>query len=42
MRQFALRGIETLKGERDNINDPNVFEAVYGKYYEFSSKYCLN
>ena len=42
LRQFAIRGIDTLKEERDTINDPETFEMVCAKYYEYSYRYCLN
>ena len=42
MRQFAVKGIETLKDEKDNINNEKTFENVCAKYYEYAFVYCLN
>ena len=42
LRQFAIRGIDTLKDERDSINDKDTFDMVCAKYYEYSYRYCLN
>lgn len=42
MRQFAVRGIDTLKEEKEAINDDSAFEMVCAKYYEYSVRYCLN
>ena len=42
LRQFAIRGIDTLIDERDSINDQETFDMVCAKYYEYSYRYCLN
>ena len=42
LRQFAVKGIETLKEERKSINDEQSFEMVCAKYYEYSYRFCLN
>lgn len=42
LRRFAIRGIDTLKDERDSINDTETFEMVCAKYYEYAYRYCLN
>jgi hypothetical protein len=42
MRQFAIKGVDILKEEKDSINDPATFDMVCAKYYEYSVRYCLN
>lgn len=42
LRQFAVKGIETLKDEKKTINDDKSFELVCAKYYEYSYRFCLN
>ena len=42
LRQFAVKGIETLKDERKTINEESAFDMVCTKYYEYSYRFCLN
>lgn len=42
LRQFAVKGVDTLKDERKAINDDSSFELVCAKYYEYSYRFCLN
>lgn len=42
MRQFAIKGIDTLNEEKDSINDERTFNVLCVKYYEYSVRYCLN
>ncbi len=42
LRQFAVKGIDTLADERGSINDDSTFEMVCAKYYEYAYRFCLN
>lgn len=42
LRQFAVKGVETLKDEKKAINDDQAFDMVCAKYYEYSYRFCLN
>lgn len=42
MRQFAVKGIKTLKEEKNSIGDEGTFDMLCSKYYEYSVRYCLN
>lgn len=43
MRQFAVKGVETLAAEREAVDTaPEAFENLCAKYYEYSVRYCLN
>jgi len=40
MQKFAVRGVEALKTEREACGKD--FEPIVAKYYDISSRYCLN
>lgn len=42
MKEFAIKGIETLKNERETIDDEHSFDVVCASYYNYAVKYCLN
>ena len=41
MKQFAVKGVETLKIEQSHLNDDKAFEQLCLKYYEYAYPYCL-
>ena len=43
MRQFAVKGVETLAAEKEAVDTaPEAFDNLCAKYYEYSVRYCLN
>lgn len=42
MRQFAVKGVATLKDEEASIDNKETFDLLCVKYYEYAGKYCLN